>query len=198
MAVKLLRIIAPDQPEVVPLNLLCIPDFSWAGNAIVQIGSRIWDDYWGTAQVGCFTGFFPACPRLEPGQSDQTYEAFACGLCRLQSSLAQGGDGGVGSGRARSHDCLGCFARVGGWERRQLGAGLDHRSCFSDPVQGDGFGTLALAFCGHASEPLCEYGVLGTRTRLGGDALAIWNDEARCRDTGRVAKMREAREKNEV
>jgi hypothetical protein len=44
-AIQRLRIISPDQPEVVPLNLLALDDFSWAGNSIVQIGRRIWDDY---------------------------------------------------------------------------------------------------------------------------------------------------------
>ena len=46
-----LRIITPDQPEVVPLNLLAVPEFSWAGNAIIQAGQRIWDDYWGLLSV---------------------------------------------------------------------------------------------------------------------------------------------------
>ncbi|MEI7848912.1 MAG: type IV secretory system conjugative DNA transfer family protein [Chloroflexota bacterium] len=58
MAVKRLRIITPDQPEVVPLNLLCIPDFTWAGNAIVQIGNRIWDDYWGPRMQAALLGLF--------------------------------------------------------------------------------------------------------------------------------------------
>ena len=45
-AIKRLRVITPDQPQVIPLNLLAVPEFTWAGNAIVQIGRRIWDDYW--------------------------------------------------------------------------------------------------------------------------------------------------------
>jgi len=45
-AIQRLRLITPDQPEVIPLNLLAIPNFTWAGNALVQIGRRIWDDYW--------------------------------------------------------------------------------------------------------------------------------------------------------
>jgi hypothetical protein len=57
-AIKRLRIISPDQPEVVPLNLLTIKEFSWAGNAIVQIGSRIWDDYWGPRMQAALLGLF--------------------------------------------------------------------------------------------------------------------------------------------
>lgn len=57
-AIKRLRIITPDQPEVVPLNLLAIPDFTWAGNAIVQIGRRIWDDYWGPRMQAALLGLF--------------------------------------------------------------------------------------------------------------------------------------------
>ena len=57
-AIKRLRIITPDQPEVVPLNLLAIPDFIWAGNAIVQIGRRIWDDYWGPRMQAALLGLF--------------------------------------------------------------------------------------------------------------------------------------------
>lgn len=57
-AIKRLRIISPDQPEVVPLNLLTIKDFSWAGNAIVQIGRRIWDDYWGPRMQATLLGLF--------------------------------------------------------------------------------------------------------------------------------------------
>lgn len=57
-AIKRLRIISPDQPEVVPLNLLTIKDFSWAGNAIVQIGRRIWDDYWGPRMQAALLGLF--------------------------------------------------------------------------------------------------------------------------------------------
>lgn len=58
LAVKRLRIITPDHPEVVPLNLLAIPDFTWAGNAIVQIGRRIWDDYWGPRMQAALLGLF--------------------------------------------------------------------------------------------------------------------------------------------
>ncbi len=57
-AIKRLRIISPDQPEVVPLNLLTIKEFSWAGNAIVQIGRRIWDDYWGPRMQAALLGLF--------------------------------------------------------------------------------------------------------------------------------------------
>jgi len=57
-AIRRLRIISPDQPEVVPLNLLTIKDFSWAGNAIVQIGRRIWDDYWGPRMQAALLSLF--------------------------------------------------------------------------------------------------------------------------------------------
>lgn len=57
-AIKRLRIISPDQPEVVPLNLLTIPDFAWAGNAIVQVGRRIWDDYWGPRMQAALLALF--------------------------------------------------------------------------------------------------------------------------------------------
>ncbi|MEI2420376.1 hypothetical protein V6O07_08880, partial [Arthrospira platensis SPKY2] len=53
-----MRIITPDQPEVVPLNLLAVPDFTWAGNAIVQVGRRIWDDYWGPRMQAALLGLF--------------------------------------------------------------------------------------------------------------------------------------------
>ncbi|MBU0511497.1 MAG: hypothetical protein KJ638_07335, partial [Chloroflexi bacterium] len=56
--IKRLRIITPDQPEVVPVNLLAIPEFTWAGNAIVQIGQRIWDDYWGPRMQAALLGLF--------------------------------------------------------------------------------------------------------------------------------------------
>src|SRR5690606_28202717 len=57
-AIKRLRIISPDQPEVVPLNLLALPDFSWAGNSIVQVGQRIWDDYWGPRMQSALLALF--------------------------------------------------------------------------------------------------------------------------------------------
>jgi len=57
-AIKRLRIITPDQPQVIPLNLLAVPDFTWAGNAIVQIGRRIWDDYWGPRMQAALLGLF--------------------------------------------------------------------------------------------------------------------------------------------
>ena len=57
-AIQRLRVITPDQPEVVPLNLLAIPEFSWAGNAIVQAGQRIWDDYWGPRMQAALLGLF--------------------------------------------------------------------------------------------------------------------------------------------
>jgi hypothetical protein len=57
-AVKRLRVITPDRPYVVPLNLLAVPDFTWAGNAIVQVGRRIWDDYWGPRMQAALLGLF--------------------------------------------------------------------------------------------------------------------------------------------
>jgi len=57
-AIKRLRVITPDQPQVIPLNLLAVPDFTWAGNAIVQIGRRIWDDYWGPRMQAALLGLF--------------------------------------------------------------------------------------------------------------------------------------------
>jgi len=57
-AVKRLRVITPDQPQVIPLNLLAVPDFTWAGNAIVQVGRRIWDDYWGPRMQAALLGLF--------------------------------------------------------------------------------------------------------------------------------------------
>ena len=57
-AIQRLRIISPDQPEVIPLNLLALDDFSWAGNAIVQIGRRIWDDYWGPRMQAALLALF--------------------------------------------------------------------------------------------------------------------------------------------
>lgn len=57
-AVKRLRIISPDQPEVVPLNLLTLPDFGWAANTMVQMGKRIWDDYWGPRMQAALLGLF--------------------------------------------------------------------------------------------------------------------------------------------
>ena len=57
-AIQRLRIVTPDQPQVIPLNLLAVPDFTWAGNAIVQIGRRIWDDYWGPRMQAALLGLF--------------------------------------------------------------------------------------------------------------------------------------------
>ncbi len=57
-AVQRLRIITPDQPQVIPLNLLAVRDFTWAGNAIVQVGRRIWDDYWGPRMQAALLGLF--------------------------------------------------------------------------------------------------------------------------------------------
>lgn len=57
-AIARLRVISPDQPEVVPLNLLALPDFTWAANAIVQVGRRLWEDYWGPRMQSVLIGLF--------------------------------------------------------------------------------------------------------------------------------------------
>jgi len=57
-AIHRLRVLTPDQPEVIPLNLLAVPDFTWAGNAIVQVGRRIWEDYWGPRMQAAMLGLF--------------------------------------------------------------------------------------------------------------------------------------------
>lgn len=58
LAVKRLRVITPDRDQVLPLNLLAVPDFTWAGNAIVQVGMRIWEDYWGPRMQAALLGLF--------------------------------------------------------------------------------------------------------------------------------------------
>jgi hypothetical protein len=58
VAIKRLRVVTPDQPEVIPLNLLAIPDFAWAGNSIIQVGRRIWDDYWGPRMQAALLALF--------------------------------------------------------------------------------------------------------------------------------------------
>ena len=57
-AVQRLRIVDPNQNHVIPLNLLAVPEFTWAGNAIVQVGRRIWDDYWGPRMQAALLGLF--------------------------------------------------------------------------------------------------------------------------------------------
>ena len=57
-AIQRLIVITPDNPELIPLNLLALPDFSWAGNAIVQIGRRLWDEYWGPRMQAALLGLF--------------------------------------------------------------------------------------------------------------------------------------------
>jgi len=57
-AIRRLRIISPDRAEVIPLNLLALPDFAWAGNTMVQMGKRIWDDYWGPRMQAALLGLF--------------------------------------------------------------------------------------------------------------------------------------------
>ncbi len=57
-AIQRLRIISPDQPEVLPINLLTLDEYTWAGNAIVQIGRRIWEDYWGPRMQAALLALF--------------------------------------------------------------------------------------------------------------------------------------------
>jgi hypothetical protein len=71
-AIKRLRIISPDQPEVIPLNLMCVADFSWAGNSIVQIGRRIWEDYWGPRMQAALLGLFKLAHAWNQHQPQQT------------------------------------------------------------------------------------------------------------------------------
>jgi hypothetical protein len=70
-AVKRLRVISPDQPEKIPLNLLAIEDFSWAGNSIVQIGRRIWDDYWGPRMQAALLALFRIAHAWNMNHPDQ-------------------------------------------------------------------------------------------------------------------------------
>jgi hypothetical protein len=84
-AIKRLRIISPDQPEVVPLNLLTVKEFSWAGNTIVQIGSRIWDDYWGPRMQAALLGLF----RLAHAWN-QAHIQIAVELARLRTNQPTG------------------------------------------------------------------------------------------------------------
>jgi hypothetical protein len=57
-ALRRLRILDPLSPRVTPLNLLTVPDFAWAGNALVQLGRRIWEDYWGPRMQAGLLGLF--------------------------------------------------------------------------------------------------------------------------------------------
>jgi hypothetical protein len=57
-AIKRLRIISPDQAEVVPLNLLTLPEYAWAANTLIQIGKRLWEDYWGPRMQAVLIGLF--------------------------------------------------------------------------------------------------------------------------------------------
>jgi hypothetical protein len=84
-AIKRLRIISPDQPEVVPLNLLTIKEFSWAGNAIVQVGRRIWDDYWGPRMQAALLGLFRLAHAWNQAQIQLTAE-----LARLRANQPTG------------------------------------------------------------------------------------------------------------
>ena len=69
-AISRLRIITPDQPELIPLNLLTLKDFSWAGNAIVQIGRRLWEEYWGPRMQAALLGLFRLAHAWNMGHPD--------------------------------------------------------------------------------------------------------------------------------
>lgn len=69
-AIRRLRIITPDQPELIPLNLLTLKDFSWAGNAIVQIGRRLWEEYWGPRMQAALLGLFRLAHAWNMGHPD--------------------------------------------------------------------------------------------------------------------------------
>jgi hypothetical protein len=71
-AIQRLRIVTTDQPEVVPLNLLAVPEFTWAGNAIVQVGRRIWDDYWGPRMQAALLGLFKLAHTWNKHNADQS------------------------------------------------------------------------------------------------------------------------------
>ena len=55
-AIQRLRVITPDPGAIVPLNLLTLDDFNWAGNALVQTGQRIWTDFWGPRMQAALLG----------------------------------------------------------------------------------------------------------------------------------------------
>jgi hypothetical protein len=57
-AISRLRVISPTQPELVPLNLVAIPEVTWAEGALVQLGQRIWADYWGPRMQAALLGLF--------------------------------------------------------------------------------------------------------------------------------------------
>jgi hypothetical protein len=77
-AIQRLRIITPDQPQVIPLNLLAVPDFTWAGNAIVQVGRRIWDDYWGPRMQAL-------CSTIPPAHGIKSIRAKGLASCTWSS-----------------------------------------------------------------------------------------------------------------
>ena len=57
-AIKRLIVVDVTRPEVVPMNLLALPDYSWAGGALVELGKRIWEDYWGPRMQAALLGLF--------------------------------------------------------------------------------------------------------------------------------------------
>jgi len=57
-AVERLIVVDVTRPEVVPMNLLTLPDYSWAGGALVELGRRIWEDYWGPRMQAALLGLF--------------------------------------------------------------------------------------------------------------------------------------------
>ena len=57
-AVQRLIVVDVSRPEVTPMNLLTLPDYSWAGGALVELGRRIWEDYWGPRMQAALLGLF--------------------------------------------------------------------------------------------------------------------------------------------
>lgn len=78
-ALRRLRVIDPQQEEVVPLNLLTLPDFAWAENALIQVGRRIWSEYWGPRMQAGLVGLF----RIAHAWNRQAPEGRRMGLMHL-------------------------------------------------------------------------------------------------------------------
>jgi len=57
-ALERLVVIAPGTGSLVPLNLLAIPDWTWASNALISLGQRIWRDYWGPRMQATLDALF--------------------------------------------------------------------------------------------------------------------------------------------
>ena len=110
-AIQRLRIITPDQPEVVPLNLLAIPEFSWAGNAIIQAGRRIWDDYWGPRMQAALLGLFRLAHAWNLKHPDRCMGLLHVVFAAFNTELATQCDGLFGPGRPHWVAGTGCTPR---------------------------------------------------------------------------------------